>query len=109
MAPPIVAAAVGVFFWRGGGGVVISTCSIDSEMASLVRGEFSNAEDMDRVRLSPDGGVNMCCGVGVGGGGGRATTSMPSKASFLSTALPGEDISYILFVTQLTVHIRFYV
>ncbi len=101
------AAAALVFLWKGRGGVVISTCSIDSDMASLVRGEVSNAEDMKRVRLSPDdGGVILECG-GDGGvcgevevvraeeelllfdddsaaarddsiGGGRATTSTPS-------------------------------
>ncbi len=101
-----LSAAALVFLWKGRGGVVISTCSIDSDIASLVRGEVSKAEDMKRVRLSPDGGVILECG-GDGGvcdevevlraeeelllfdddsaaarddsiGGGRATTSTPS-------------------------------
>ena len=71
-----------VFLWTGRGGVIISTCSIDSDIASLVRGEFSKAAGMERVRLSlVNGGVVSERG-GEGGVcallGGRATTSTPS-------------------------------
>ncbi len=71
-----------VFLWTGRGGVIISTCSIDSDIASLVRGEFSKAAGTERVRLSAfNGGVVRDRG-GEGGVcallGGRATTSTPS-------------------------------